>query len=72
MESMANNSNAYFAAKQIVPRTANSITKAKKSFQSISSHMDVLSDCALIFARMAVSITVTKTVAIAGPIKPKM
>ena len=59
------------AIKQITPTTDSSITNAKNSFQSTSFQTDVSNDFALISARTAVRTTVTKTVAIAGPIKPK-
>ena len=64
-------SKALLAIKQMTPTIDNSIANVKNSFQSISFQTDVSSDFALISARTAVSITVTKTVAIAGPIKPK-
>lgn len=71
IEPIPTDSKARLAAKHITPAIANSIAKSINSLQSISFHIVVLSDFALISASTTVNITVTKTVAIAGPIKPK-
>lgn len=68
----ANVSIALLAIKQLAPTIDNSIANTKTSLQSISFQADVSSDFALLSARTAVSITVTKAVVIAGPMKPNI